>query len=164
VKRDSVTIFFAAGFFQGSSSPKPLKNNIRIISNFWEFAEIFASQSAPGVANLPLVSTTLGANFATRTAGVVDTCGKFATCGNAEAKSSLQCQQPQRQIKGTISDCWHIQVNSKEKIYLFVNSTTQRCLKYNKKFSDWRFFPFATGVNDTSGAPRAANFRKNLWP
>ncbi len=31
------------------------------------------------------------------------------------------------QIIGTISDCWHLKVNLKEKMYLYVNSTIQRC-------------------------------------
>jgi hypothetical protein len=30
---------------------------------------------------------------------------------------------------GTISDCWQFKVNLKEKIYLYANSTTQRCPK-----------------------------------
>jgi hypothetical protein len=34
------------------------------------------------VANFPLLSTTLAANFATGTAGVVDTVGKFSTSVN----------------------------------------------------------------------------------
>jgi hypothetical protein len=46
--------------------------NIWVISNFMQkFAEIFASQGASPV------STTPAANFATRTAGVVDTGGKL---------------------------------------------------------------------------------------
>ncbi len=45
-------------------------------------------------------------------------------------------------------------MNSKEKIYLYADSTTQRCPKEkNENFSDRKFFPFATGVNDTGGAP-----------
>jgi hypothetical protein len=52
-------------------------------------------------------------NFATGTAGVVDTGGKFVT-GVVE-------------IMGTISDCLHLKVNLKAKIYLYVNSTTQKC-------------------------------------
>ncbi len=38
-----------------------------------------------------------------------------------------QCQQLQWQIMGKISDCWHLKVNLKEILYLFVNSTTERC-------------------------------------
>jgi hypothetical protein len=59
---------------------------IQYMDNFAFFrksAEIFANQGAPPVSttpvvNLPPVSTTLAANFATSTAGVVDTGGKFA--------------------------------------------------------------------------------------
>ncbi len=50
--------------------------------------------------------------------------------------------------------CWHIKVILKEKNYLYVNSTTQRCpKKIIKTFLIEDFFPFATGVVDTSGAP-----------
>jgi hypothetical protein len=51
---------------------------IRTVSNLLrKFAEIFASQGAPPVSttpvvNLPLVSTTLAANFAISFASVVD--------------------------------------------------------------------------------------------
>ncbi len=39
-------------------------------------------------------------------------------------------------------------MNLKEKMYLYVNSTTQSCPnKIIKNFSDWRFF--TTGANDT---------------
>ncbi len=33
------------------------------------------------------------------------------------------------QMVDTISCCWHLKVTLKEKIYLYVNSTTQRCSK-----------------------------------
>jgi hypothetical protein len=46
--------------------PQAPEYNIRIISNFLKVRKIFASQGAPPV------STTLMANFATSTAGVVD--------------------------------------------------------------------------------------------
>jgi hypothetical protein len=61
-------------------------------------------------------------------------------------------------------------VNLKAKMHIYVNSTTQRCPnKIIKIFLLEDFFPFATGVVDTSGAPWAANisanFRKNAkWP
>jgi hypothetical protein len=95
--------------------------------------------STTPVANSPLVLTTPAANFAISNAGVVDTGGKFAT-----------------------SECWYLKVNLKEKSVLYVNSTTQRCKKNYWNFSDWRFFPFATDVNDTGGAPWAANISTNI--
>jgi hypothetical protein len=82
-----------------------------------------------------------------RTTGINDTGGKFATGWK---------------IMRTISDCWHVKVNLKEKIYLYVNSTTQRCLKKIMKTFLIEDFLFATGVNDTNGAPWAANLHKNF--
>jgi hypothetical protein len=37
-------------------------------------------------------------------------------------------------VMGTISACWHLKVNLKKKIYVYVNSTTQRCQKIIKTF------------------------------
>jgi hypothetical protein len=54
----------------------------------------------------------------------------------------------------TISDCEHLKVNLKVKIFLYVNSTTQRCSKnIIKTFLIEGFFSFGNSVNDTSGAP-----------
>ncbi len=44
-------------------------------------------------------------------------------------------------------------------IYLYFNSNTLRC---KTNFSDWRFFQFATGVNDNGGASWAANI-SGVW-
>jgi hypothetical protein len=74
--RNSVTRFFASGFFHESSSPKPLNIALGSSNFFLRFAEIFPSQGAP-----PL-STSPAANFAAGTAAVVDTGGKFATGDN----------------------------------------------------------------------------------
>ncbi len=73
--RDSVTGFFASGFFHESSSPKP-----QIFSKIRR--DIHKSRGTTGVneaSGKPPVSTTPAANFATGTAGVVDTGGKFVT-------------------------------------------------------------------------------------
>jgi hypothetical protein len=61
--------FLLQVFFHESSSPKPLKVTLGSLQLLQKFAEIFASQGA----NLQPVLTT---NFATGTAGVVDTGGK----------------------------------------------------------------------------------------
>ncbi len=87
------------------------------------------------VANLPTVSTTPVANFATITAGVVETACKFAAgvnCHRYQRHRRQIChryQQHRWQIMRTISDCWHLKVNLTKTIYLNVNSTTHRCLK-----------------------------------
>jgi hypothetical protein len=70
------------------------------------------------------------------------------------------------QTIGTISGCRYLKVNLKAKIYIYVNSTIQRCPnKIIKIFLIEDFFSFAAGVNDTGGQPWAANisanFRKN---
>jgi hypothetical protein len=38
-----------------------------------------------------------------------------------------RCQRHRWQIMGTISGCSHLKLNLKAKIYIYVNSTTQRC-------------------------------------
>jgi hypothetical protein len=63
--RNSVTIFFASGFFHESVSPQPQRISLGPFRIFREFAEIFASQGAPPVAN-----------FATNFVSVVDIGGK----------------------------------------------------------------------------------------
>ena len=65
--RDSITRFFASGFFHETSSPKPLKIMSWSFQIFSKFAEIFARRGAPLVsttlvANLPPVSTTPAEN------------------------------------------------------------------------------------------------------
>ncbi len=57
------------------------------------------------VANLPLVSTKPAANLPPVS---------IAPAANL-------------QIMGTLSDCWHLTMNTKEKIYINVNFTNQRC-------------------------------------
>jgi hypothetical protein len=54
---------------------------------------------------------------------------------------------------GTILDCLHLKVNLKEKNCPYVNSTTQRCSNKIIKTFLIEDFLFATGVNDTGGAP-----------
>ncbi len=67
----------------------------------------------------------------------------------------------QWQITRKISDCSQLKVNFQKNIYLYVNSTTQRCPnKIFKLFLIEDFFPFATHVNDTGGAPGVANISK----
>jgi hypothetical protein len=83
---------------------------------------------------LPPVSTTPAPNFATSFTGVVDTGGKFATGVNATggkfAAGVKNCHRYQRhrwQTMGTISGCRYLKVNLKAKLYIYVNSTIQRC-------------------------------------
>ncbi len=79
--RDSVTRFFASGFFHESVSTQPQSIPRDRFEFFWKFAEILASQGAPPVSMIPV------ANFATSFTSVVDTGGKLppVSLGTAEA-------------------------------------------------------------------------------
>ncbi len=59
---------------------------------------------------------------------------------------------------GTISDCLHLKKNLKERIYLYVNSTTQRCSNKIIKFFWLKIF----SICHLWTANISANFRKNL--
>ncbi len=65
------------------------------------------------------------------TTGVNDNCGKcchqFPLCCWHRGQICYRCQQYRRQIMGTISGCRHLKVNLKAKIYIYINSTTNRC-------------------------------------
>jgi hypothetical protein len=87
------------------------------------------------------------ANFATGTAGVADTIGQFATGvvdtgGNLPPMSMTQAANLLPVSTTPMTDNGKnirllTSVNLKEKNYLYVNSTTQRCsTKINKNFSD----------------------------
>ncbi len=93
------------------------------------------------MANLPPVSAKPVANFSTIFASVVDTGGKFATGPPVSTMPAANCHRYQRhrrkichrcrwhrwQITATISGCRQLKVNLKAKIYMYDNSTTQRC-------------------------------------
>ncbi len=160
LRNESLTVkghcheIFCFWFFSWTSFPQPriiLLGPFQIFSQ--KFAAIFTSQGAPPVpmtpatklkqvstaqeANLPPVSTTPAANFATSFASVVDTGGKFAT-GVNNAGTNLpsvsttlgaichryqwhqlqiwhRCQWHGWQIMGKISGCWDLKVSLKEK-------------------------------------------------
>ncbi len=104
--------------------------------------------------NAPPLSTTPVANFATSIAGVVD------TGGNRDQWHRQQichwCRWYWWQIMRTISDCWHLKVNFKEKCLLFYPKVSKKIIKlfWGKIFSISR---------DTCGAPWAANSFVNFW-
>ncbi len=157
---DSVTRFFASGFFHESPSPKPLKitvGSFRIFSkirgdirkskcttNVNDTSGKFATGvndiggkklppvSTTPAANLPPVSSTPAANFATSSACVSTT--PVANCH--------RCRWHQWQIMGTISGCRHLKVNLKAKFFIYVNSSTQRCPNKIMKIFLIEFFPF----------------------
>ena len=135
VSRDFLLLVFCMHQFP----PSPRVFHLDRFEFFRKFAEIIASQGAPPVsttpaANLPSLSATPAANFSTNFASVVDTGGKFATgvndtggkfaTGVNDAGGKLP---PVSTTPATISGCRQLKVNVKAKIYMYVNSTTQRC-------------------------------------
>ncbi len=63
------------------------------------------------------------------------TLGSFRIFWKVKVYHRYQCCWYWWQIMGTLSDCWHLKVNLKEKIYTYVNSFTQRCPNKN----NWTF-------------------------
>ncbi len=185
--RDNATRFFASGFFHESSSPKSLKitlwslqffskickdihrskctTGINIQQHCWQIChwcqrhrwQIFHTGTASvvhappvlttPVASLPLVSTAV--KFPTSTAGLPPVsmvpAANFSTCVNNTGGNKWD----QYQTTYTWSE---VGVN-----YLYVNSTTQRCLDKIIKLFWLKIFPFANDINDTG------EFSVNFW-
>jgi hypothetical protein len=78
VSRDFLLLIF----FMNQFPPSLRVSHFDLFKFFQKFAEISASQGSPLVANLPPVSSTLAAKFATSFASIVDTGGKFSTGSN----------------------------------------------------------------------------------
>ena len=110
MSRDFLLLFF----FMNQFPPSP---RVFHLDRFEFFAKIHGdirqSRCTTGV------NDTGGKIAATIFASVVDTGGKFA--------AGVNCQRYRWQIMATISGCRHLKVNLKAKIYIYVNSTTQRC-------------------------------------
>jgi hypothetical protein len=84
--------------------------------------------------------------------GVNDIDGKFAT--GVVDTGVIDIHKLNRwQIMGTISDYYNLKVNLKVKIYLYVNSTTQRCPNKTIKTVMIEDFSICACVNDSGGAP-----------
>ncbi len=135
--------FLLLVFFMNQFPPSPRVLHLDRFKFFRKFAEIFASQGVPPVSATPV------ANFSTIFASVVDTGGKFATGVNdtdgkfatgvnaAGGKLPQVSTTPAANLplvsltpmanNDTILGCRHRKVNLKPKIYIYLNSTTQRC-------------------------------------
>jgi hypothetical protein len=79
----------------------------------WQIFPPFSLALLIPVANLPPVSTISAANLPPVSTTPVANCHRY--------------QRHRWQIMATISGCRHLKVNLKAKIYIYVNSTTQRC-------------------------------------
>ncbi len=98
---DSVTRFFASGFFMNQCPPSPRVSHLDCFEFFWKFAEIFVSQGSP------LVPTTPMPNFATSFVCVVNTSGNFSTSGKVP-----RCQRHRWQFATDTSSKFATVVNS----------------------------------------------------
>ncbi len=87
------------------------------------------------VANLPLVPTIPAENLPPVSTTQVANCHRYQRhrrqlCQRYQRHRRQichRCRWHKRQIMVTISGCRHLKVNLKAKIYIFVNSSTQRC-------------------------------------
>ncbi len=106
---------FCFWFFSWISFLPAPEHPIRTVSNFSEkFTRIFASQILPPVSLVLLpVSTT-----------PVAKCHRFQ---RHRRQICHRCQWHRWQTMGTISGWRYLKVNMKAKIYIYVNSTIQRC-------------------------------------
>jgi hypothetical protein len=75
-------------------------------------------------ANLPPVSTIPVANLPPVSTTPVANCYRYQ---GHRRQICHRCKRHRWQIMATISGCRHLKVNLKAKIYIYVNSTTQRC-------------------------------------
>jgi hypothetical protein len=121
--------FLLLVFFMNQFPPSPRVFHLDRFEFFQKFAEIFASQGAPPVsttpvANLPPVSTTPAAKLPSVSTTPVANCHWYQ---RRRRQICHRCQRHRWQIMATRSGCRHLKVNLKEKIYIYVNSTTQRC-------------------------------------
>ncbi len=112
--KGTVSWVFCFRFFSWIIFPQVPENNTRSFRFFRKFPEIFASQGAPPV------SMTLAANFATSSAGVVDTGGKLTLVSTTPAANLAPVPMTPVGTMGTISDwgTWR-----KKFIYICANST-----------------------------------------
>jgi hypothetical protein len=114
--------FLASGYFNESSSLKPLKITIG------SFKYFFLNSRRYSQAKVHLVH-----RYQQHWCQICHQCH--------------WCYWYRWQIIGTISDCWHLKMNLKEKIVLYVNSTTQRFPKKIREtfqIEDFFYLPSAS--------------------
>jgi hypothetical protein len=96
---ESVTRFFASGFFHESVSPQPKSIPIDRCIFFRKFAKKSASQGAPPVSTIP------AANLPPVSAMPVANCHRYQ---QHQSQICHRCQGHRWQIMGTISGCRHL--------------------------------------------------------
>ncbi len=172
------TIFYLKGqcheifcfkFFSWIIFPQAPKNNIRVISNFFENLRRYRKSRCPTGINTTGGKFAAGVNYT----GINDTRGKFAT-GTSGVTIENGGKLPPPVLTtpavnltsvtmGTISVFLHLEVNKKTKIYLYVKSTTQRCPnKIFKTFLIEDFFICHWWCNITENIERVSIYHSRI--
>jgi hypothetical protein len=99
--------FLLLVFFMNQFPPSPRVSHYYRFDFFRKFAEIFASQAAPPVSKTPVTN--------------------LSPVSTIPAATFHRYQRHRWQTMGTVSGCRYLKVNLKAKIYIYVNSTIQRC-------------------------------------
>jgi len=108
-----------------SSSPKPLKITLASFQIFSKFCgDIHKSRCTTGINNT-------GANCCQYQQHWWKICRRCQPYPQqiCHGVNNASVKLPPVANNGMLSDCWQLKVNLKEKLYLFANSTTQRCPK-----------------------------------
>ncbi len=90
----------------------------------WQIFPPFSLALLIPVANFPQVSTIPAANLPPVSTTPVANCHRYQW---HRRQICHRCRWHRLQIMATISGCRHLKENWKAKIYIYVNSTTQRC-------------------------------------
>ena len=138
---------FASGFFHESVSPQHQSFPLRPFQNFLKNrGDIRKSRCTTGVndtggkfatgvndtgGKLPPVSTTPAANLPPVLLVLLIPVANLPPVSTIPAANLPICQRHRWQTKGLISGCRYLKVNLKAKMYICVNSTTQRCPNKN---------------------------------
>ncbi len=151
---------FCFWFFSWVSFPPAPEYSIKTVTNFFENSQWYSQVKVHHlyqqhrrkillpvslvllipVANLPPVSMIPVANLPLVTTTPVASCHRYQ---QHRRQICHRMKRHQWQTMGTISDCWQLKMNLKEKMYLYDNSTTQRCPKeITKTFLIEDFFHF----------------------
>ncbi len=122
---------FLLQVFSWMDFPQAPENNVRVISIFFENSQRYSQVKVHRRCQRKRWQICHQCHRWQIAASINDTGGKFATgindTGGKFSHQFLLCCWHRWQIMGTLSGCIHLKVNLKEKIYIYVNSTNQKC-------------------------------------
>ncbi len=118
------TIRAVSKFFENSRRYSQLKVDHRYQRHQWQILPPVSLVLLIQVANLPPVSTIPTANLPPVSTTPVANCQRYQ---RHRRQICHRCQRHRWQTTGLISGCRYLKVNLKAKMFIFVNSTIQRC-------------------------------------